>query len=228
MIEKKNHRPIRSFVRRMGRTKPSQQKAFDRLWALWGRAVSAGALDIETTFGQKNKTILEIGFGMGQSLLEMAQQSPETNFIGIDVHRPGVSALLSGIEREGLSNLRLYQEDAIDVLNHCIADHSLDTVQLFFPDPWPKSRHHKRRLVQPTFIALLHQKLKSGGLIHFATDWAHYAHHMMAVLEASPDVKNLAGKDLFFTQPTARVQTKFERRALRLGHEIFDLCFLAK
>ena len=162
---------------------------------------------------------------MGQSLVAMAEAAPDTNFIGIEVHRPGVGKLLHTMEQRGVDNIRVYCHDAVEVLRDCIPDASLDTVQIFFPDPWHKKRHHKRRLIQPPFVALLTRKLKSGGILHLATDWQNYAEQMMEVLSAAGGLDNTAGPGQFAPRPESRPLTKFELRGERLGHGVWDLVF---
>ena len=169
--------------------------------------------------------MLEIGFGMGQSLVAMAAAAPEKNFIGVEVHLPGVGRLLHSMEDEGVDNIRVYCHDAVEILNDCIDDASLDTVQIFFPDPWHKKRHHKRRLIQPDFVDLLCRKLKPGGVLHLATDWENYAEQMMEVLSANTQLRNQAGEGEFAPRPDHRPLTKFERRGERLGHGVWDLLF---
>jgi tRNA (guanine-N7-)-methyltransferase len=167
---------------------------------------------------------LEIGFGMGSSLLQMAQAAPAKNFIGIEVHRPGVGKLLHDMAAAGVENIRIYCDDAVDVLQQCIADDSLDSVQIFFPDPWHKKRHNKRRLIQPEFVQLLHRKLKIGGVLHAATDWQDYAEHILAVMQTAPNYRNCADKD-YAVRPEYRPKTKFEQRGERLGHGVWDIIF---
>lgn len=226
---------IRSFVRREGRITPSQKRALKQLWPKYGLTVESGYLDSEKTFGRCATLVLEIGFGMGESLLAMAKANPETNYIGIEVHRPGIGALLSALAKEQIDNVRIYQEDAISVLTTCIKNKSLDTIQIFFPDPWPKKRHHKRRLIQPVFLDLVYQKLKEGGQLHLVTDWEDYAKYIMDILTNHPGFKNEVGEGQFvvnkgFTQGAKHLQkvrpeTKFERRGQRLGHSIWEMLF---
>lgn len=219
-------RKVRSFVRREGRLTASQQKALENNWDRYGLAVNDGLVNLDTLFAKKASTVLEIGFGMGQSLLAMAEQNPEKNYIGVEVHRPGVGTILREIELRELNNVRVYAEDAIEVLNHCIPDHSLSGVQLFFPDPWPKKRHHKRRIVQPEFVHLIKSKLVENGFFHMATDWQNYAEHMMAVLTEAEGFTNKYGAGNYASSAEARPETKFERRGLKLGHGVWDLVFL--
>ena len=219
-----HHRPLRSFVIRAGRQTASQKEALEKYWSHYVIDDTTRMLDTEVLFGRQAPLVLEIGFGMGDSLAEMAAASPDKDFIGIEVHRPGVGKLLGHIERLGLTNLRIYCHDAVEILARCIADHSLDTVQIFFPDPWHKKKHNKRRLVQPAFIADLSTKLVPGGTIHLATDWQPYAEHMMDVMSAAPALTNTAGAGAY-ARDTGRPETKFERRGHRLGHGVWDLVF---
>lgn len=225
MSEGQRHRHIRSYVLRTGRMTPGQQRAFDENWSRWGLEHSDGPLDFELAFGRPGPRVLEIGFGMGQSLVAMAAEAPGTNFIGIEVHKPGVGRLLHSMADDGVDNIRVYCHDAVEVLADCIADESLDTVQIFFPDPWHKKRHHKRRLVQPEFIAQLTRKLKPGGILHLATDWENYAEQMMEVLSATEGLVNTCMAGEYAPRPQHRPLTKFERRGERLGHGVWDLLF---
>ncbi len=223
--ENKQLRSVRTFVIRAGRMTPAQEKALDQQWPVYGLQIADGALDFATLFGREAPVVLEIGFGMGDSLLAMAQALPEQNFIGVEVHRPGVGRLLNNITKAGLSNVRVFKEDALDVLEHCVADASLDCLQLFFPDPWPKKKHHKRRMVQPDFVQKLRPKLKIGGCFHMATDWQPYAEHMMEVMSAAEGYRNRAGEGQYSPQPDSRPDTKFQRRGEKLGHGVWDLVF---
>ncbi|OOG23977.1 tRNA (guanosine(46)-N7)-methyltransferase TrmB [Thioalkalivibrio denitrificans] len=218
------HRPIRSFVRREGRLTPGQQRALETLWPRYGIDFSEEPLDLAAIFGRSAPVTLEIGFGNGESLAQMAEAAPERDFLGIEVHRPGVGRLLARIEALGLTNLRVMCHDAVEVLEHRIAPGCLDTVQIFFPDPWHKKRHHKRRLIQPAFVALLATRLRSGGTLHLATDWEDYARHMLDVLNASPEFRNTA--DGFAPRPPHRPLTKFEQRGQTRGHGVWDLIFM--
>jgi tRNA (guanine-N7-)-methyltransferase len=219
------HRPIRSYVLRMGRLTDGQQRAFDEYWPRFGLAHSDGLLDYAATFGREAPRVLEIGFGMGQSLVAMAAAAPATDFIGIEVHRPGVGKLLHSMEAECVSNIRIYCHDAVEVLRDCIPPASLDTIQIFFPDPWHKKRHHKRRLIQPAFAEQLVAYLKPGGILHLATDWENYAEQMLEVLTATPGLENTAGSGNYAPKPESRPLTKFEQRGERLGHGVWDLLF---
>jgi len=217
-------RRIRSFVRREGRMTDAQQRALKELWPRYG-IDSNTQIDPPALFGRNAPVTLEIGFGNGDTLLAMAQASPETDFIGIEVHRPGVGRLLQALEREDIRNVRVMCDDAVEILQHCIPDNSLDRVLLFFPDPWHKKRHHKRRIVQPGFIGLLARKLRQGGILHMATDWENYAAHMLDVTGASSAFRNCAGAGHYAEKPDYRPTTKFEQRGQRLGHGVWDLLF---
>ena len=217
------HRSIRSFVLRQGRVTVAQQRALDEHFSRFGVPYSSGLLDLDACFGRKAPRILEIGFGMGETTAAIAAAHPDNDYLGIEVHTPGVGSLMKRIAEAGLTNIRVIQHDAVEVLEHMLAPASLDGVHLFFPDPWPKKRHHKRRLVQPPLIALVASRLKPGGYFHAATDWENYAEQMLAVLAAEPALKNTAGG--YAPRPESRPQTKFEGRGLRLGHRVWDLVF---
>jgi len=217
-------RRIRSFVRREGRLTAAQQRAIDVLWPQYG-IEPQGVIDFDVLFGRRCPVVLEIGFGNGDSLLQMAEASSDECFLGVEVHRPGIGTLLQGVERLGLTNLRISNRDSVELLRDHIADASLHRVQIYFPDPWPKARHHKRRLVQPEFVQLLRRKLKPGGRLHLATDWEHYAEHMREVLEAAEGFNNIAGSGQWHPRPEWRPETKFERRGLKLGHVVHDLIY---
>jgi tRNA (guanine-N7-)-methyltransferase len=214
---------IRSFVRREGRFTRGQRHAIDTLWERYGVNPAPELLDLDKLFRRCAPRVLEIGFGNGESLAAMAQAHPQADFLGIEVHRPGVGHLLMRIEALGLSNLRVICADAVEVIKYRLPDTDLDRVQVFFPDPWPKQRHHKRRLIQPAFVELLAPKLKPDGYLHLATDWEDYALHMLKVLEASEDFVNAA--NAFAPRPDCRPLTKFEQRGLSLGHKVWDLLF---
>ncbi len=226
MTEAQGLRRIRSFVRRQGRLTEGQSRALQDYWQDYGLELTDTPIDLDTCFGRSAPTLLEIGFGNGDSLLAMAASAPDKNFIGIEVHRPGVGAIINNAERQGITNLRVFCEDAVEVLNYSIPDDSLVGVQLFFPDPWHKKRHHKRRIVQPDFVNLVADKLASGGYFHMATDWENYAEHMMAVMSASERFTNKAGAGNYSARPDYRSETKFERRGLKLGHGVWDLIFI--
>ena len=181
--------------------------------------------DWQSQFGNTHPLKLEIGFGMGKSLVEMAKNAPELNFIGVEVHRPGVGACIGLAQEEGVNNLKVYEHDAIEVLADCIPAESLTTVQLFFPDPWHKKKHHKRRIVQASFVEVIRQKLKMGGVFHMATDWENYAECMLEDMKSSPGYKNLSSNDDYVPRPDSRPLTKFENRGQNLGHGVWDLQF---
>lgn len=217
------HPPIRSFVLRQGRVSNAQRRAVDTLSSVYGIAYAPSALDFEQLFGRRAPTILEIGFGMGETTALIAQAHPENDYLGIEVHTPGVGSLLKLIAEGGLANLRLIQHDAVEVLEHMIAPGSLAGAHIFFPDPWPKKRHHKRRLIQPGFVALLASRLAPGAYLHAATDWQEYAEQILAVFAAEPALANTAPG--FAPRPDYRPQTKFESRGLKLGHGVWDIIF---
>lgn len=225
MTELEQQRRIRSYVLRTGRMTIAQRRAFDEGWQRWGLEHGAGMLQYDALFGRSGPRVLEIGFGMGQSLAEMARENPATNFLGVEVHKPGVGRLLHAIAEHNLDNIRIYCHDAVEILRDCVPDASLDTVQIFFPDPWHKKRHNKRRLIQPSFVALVQEKLKSGGTLHLATDWEDYAHQMMDVLSRCNGLSNTSGDGQFASRPEHRPLTKFELRGERLGHGVWDLVF---
>lgn len=228
MVELKTERPlraIRSFVLRTGRMTKGQESAYEQFWPLAGLSLADGPLDSAACFGRAAPLVFEIGFGMGQSLVEMAAAAPDTDFIGVEVHKPGVGRLLMAMGEQQLTNLRVYCDDAVEVLARCIADESLDRVQVYFPDPWHKKKHHKRRLIQPTFVQQLRKKLKPGGVLHLATDWEHYAEHMLEVMSAAEGFQNKAGAGEYSPRPDYRPLTKFEQRGQRLGHGVWDLLF---
>ncbi|MFH0257417.1 tRNA (guanosine(46)-N7)-methyltransferase TrmB [Vibrio rumoiensis] len=219
-------RRIRSFVRREGRLTKGQEKAIEECWATMGIDFVQQRLDWKEVFGNDNPVVLEIGFGMGASLVEMAKNAPEKNFIGIEVHSPGVGACLASAQEAGVTNLRVMCHDAVEVFEHMIPDNSLITLQLFFPDPWHKKRHHKRRIVQLGFAEMVRQKLIiSEGIFHMATDWENYAEHMIEVMNEAPGFENIATDGDFIPRPDERPLTKFEARGHRLGHGVWDIKF---
>lgn len=218
-------RQVRSYVRRQARFSQGQKFALENYWPHYGLEFTPQLINYAQVFGRQATTVLEIGFGMGNSLLEMAKAMPDKNFIGIEVHRPGIATLLRNIEEQNLGNIRIYKVDANDVLEHCIPDKSLDEVLLYFPDPWPKKRHQKRRIVQPKFIELVRRKLRMGGIFHMATDWQHYAEHMLSLMSQAPGFINQAGVGNYAKRPTYRPLTKFEARGQKLGHGVWDLIF---
>ncbi|MGF1548562.1 MAG: tRNA (guanosine(46)-N7)-methyltransferase TrmB [Thiotrichales bacterium] len=219
------HRAVRSYVLRQGRMTASQERALDQLWGRFGVEPTQQPLDLDALFKREAPRVLEIGFGDGENLITQALAHPEHDFIGIEVHAPGVGRVLNQIDALEISNVRVLRHDAVEVLERMIPRTSLAKIQLFFPDPWPKKRHHKRRLVQPDFVFLLSERVGAGGLLHFATDWADYAAQMLAVLDQCPALRNTEAGGGFATAPPPRASTRFERRGLRLGHAVFDLVY---
>jgi tRNA (guanine-N7-)-methyltransferase len=216
-------RPVRSYVLRQGRITAAQSRAFESLYPRYGIPYAPQPLDARRVFGRDAPLVLEIGSGMGETTAEIAQARPEADFIAVEVHAPGVGSLHNRIEAEGIANLRVIRHDAHDVLAHMIPDAALAGLHIFFPDPWPKKRHHKRRLVQPEFVALAARKLAPGGILHAATDWRDYAEQMLAVFSAEPLLENSCAG--FAPRPAYRPLTKFEARGLKLGHGSWDLVF---
>ena len=223
MNDKVIHSHIRSFVRRQGRLSPAQYRAVDTLLPRFGIEYAAQPLDLELAFGRGAPKILEIGFGMGDSTATIALANPENDYLCLEVHTPGVGNLLKLIDAQNISNIRIIQHDAVEVLRDMLADGSLDGVHIFFPDPWHKARHNKRRLIQAPFIAVLVQKIKPGGYIHVATDWQDYAEQVLRVLNEEIAVQNTAAD--YAPRPDYRPLTKFEKRGLNLGHGVWDLVF---
>ncbi|HCX00263.1 MULTISPECIES: tRNA (guanosine(46)-N7)-methyltransferase TrmB [Pantoea] len=218
-------RRIRSFVRRQGRLTKGQQLALDQYWPEMGVEFQPEPLDLTQLFGRDAPVVLEIGFGMGASLVTMAQNNPQQNFLGIEVHAPGVGACLASAKEANVENLRVMCHDAVEVLEKMIPDNSLRMVQLFFPDPWHKARHNKRRIVQVPFAELVMRKLKLGGVFHMATDWEAYAEHMLDVMSSIDGYKNQSETQNYVPRPETRPLTKFEQRGQRLGHGVWDLMF---
>ena len=218
-------RRIRSFVRRQGRLTKGQEQALDQYWPVMGVEFQPEPLDLVALFGRDAPVVLEIGFGMGASLVSMAQSNPHQNFLGIEVHAPGVGACLGSAKEAGVENLRVMCHDAVEVLETMIPDNSLSMVQLFFPDPWHKARHNKRRIVQAPFAELVLSKLKPGGVFHMATDWEAYAEHMLSVMSSVEGYRNQSESSDYVPRPETRPLTKFEQRGQRLGHGVWDLMF---
>jgi tRNA (guanine-N7-)-methyltransferase len=216
-------RSVRSFVLRQGRATAGQERALTQLWPKYGVEYSPARLDLQALFGRAAPRMLEIGFGAGEALLEFATAHPEMDCIGIEVHRPGVGRLLLGAEAATLRNLRLICHDAVEVLQHQLAPASIELAHIFFPDPWPKKRHHKRRLIQAPFVELLAQAIAPGGTLRLATDWEHYAQQMREVIDASSKFVNVAADAGFVARSAERALTRFERRGQRLGHGVWDL-----
>lgn len=221
----KKHRNIRSFVLRKGRLTIAQQHALDELWPHYGIESSETVLDFDDHFDRPADVIVEIGFGNGESTWQMAQQEPEKNFIGIEVHEPGVGQLLMALEEHHIDNVRIASEDAVVFLQQRIADDSLAGIRIFFADPWPKKRHHKRRIIQPEFVNQLARCLRKDGILHLATDWQPYAVHILEVMQSSPDFTNLSANGDYCERPDWRPYTKYEERGEKLGHEVRDLLY---
>lgn len=219
------HRPVRSFVLREGRLTRGQQRAFERMWPRLGVDFDGRPLDLPVLFGNDRPVWLEIGFGNGEALAEMARRHPRRNYLGIEVHRPGVGHLLLRAQELGLENLRVLRHDAVEVIRDGIGDAALAGVCLFFPDPWHKKRHHKRRILQPALVEQLARVIRPGGLFHAATDWQDYAAQMMRVLSADDRFENCAGPGAYTPRPQERPLTRFEQRGRRLGHGVWDLLF---
>jgi tRNA (guanine-N7-)-methyltransferase len=217
------HPPIRSFVLRQGRVSNAQRRAYDTLLPQFGIPYAAQLIDLDRVFDRNAPKVLEIGFGMGETTATIAAQHPENNYLGIEVHTPGVGSLLKTIAEHNLTNVRIIQHDAVEVLRDMIAPDAFDAVHVFFPDPWPKKRHHKRRLLQPEFISLLVERMKAGAYLHVATDWQEYAEQILDAFSREPRLANTAQD--YAPRPVYRPQTKFESRGLRLGHGVWDIIF---
>ncbi|MEE9254409.1 MAG: tRNA (guanosine(46)-N7)-methyltransferase TrmB [Pseudomonadales bacterium] len=218
-------RSVRSYIRRQGRITRAQARAREQYWSEFGIELRSARLDVTQLFCRTAPLVVEIGFGMGRCLLELAERHPECNFIGIDVYRAGVGALLDGVHRKGLDNVRVFEADAIDVLEHGFRPATVAKLLVYFPDPWPKKRHHKRRLVKRSFLDLAASRLEPRGQLLIATDWAPYAVEMLDVLKAHPLFANAGGADGFAARPAQRPLTRFEERGIRLGHAVYDLVF---
>ncbi len=216
---------IKSFAIRAGRMTENQQRGWNTGFPKHGFQLSEKNFDWDLSFEVAGRRVLEIGFGMGDSLVAMARQNPADRYLGIEVHTPGVGKLLSEVDKYGINNLKVFAEDAVQVIDEAIPLQSVDLMQIFFPDPWHKKRHHKRRLIQPEFVELVVSRLSDGGYLHLATDWQPYAEHMMEVLSASSALINTAGLNNYILRPESRPETKFERRGHRLGHGVWDLMF---
>ena len=219
-------RKVRSFVLRTGRLSEFQRQTMNDNWAAYGLEHQTEPFDFPTIYGNTNPIILEIGFGMGKSLVEMALQNPDKNYLGIEVHTPGVGACLAYAVEKQVKNLRVICHDATEILRDSIADNSLGGLQLFFPDPWHKAKHHKRRIVQPHFVETIYQKLQPNGFIHFATDWQNYAEQMLDVLKSAVGLRNVSPTNDYIPRPDFRPLTKFEQRGHKLGHGVCDLYFI--
>jgi tRNA (guanine-N7-)-methyltransferase len=225
MTDTEHPRTIRSFVTRAGRITDAQVRALEVLWPKYGVEFGSDALDGDALFGRHAPRTVEIGFGNGENLARMAAAHPERDYLGIEVHRPGVGRLLLALEDGHLANVRVICHDAVEVLAQQIPQQSLDEVMILFPDPWPKKRHHKRRLVQSSFVELVTERLRLGGIVRMATDWQPYAEEMLAVLTAHPRLRNLAADSTYIPRPAERSATRFEKRGERLGHDVWDLAF---
>ncbi|MDN5923458.1 MAG: tRNA (guanosine(46)-N7)-methyltransferase TrmB [Xanthomonadales bacterium] len=219
------HRPVRSFVLREGRITPAQQRAFDAHWQRFGLDYHSDVRDLDACFGRHAPRVMEIGFGNGAALAWAAAHDPARDYLGIEVHRPGVGRLMNTLAAQASDNVRLYRHDAVEVLREEMAPDALAEVRIWFPDPWPKKRHHKRRLLQPAFAELLAARVQAGGLLHLATDWGEYAQHMFEVLDASPLWRNRLGAGQSAPRPDWRIETHFERRGTKLGHGVWDLLY---
>ena len=219
------HRRIRSFVLRMGRMTAGQQRALEQHWPQFGIDFSPTPLDLDAVFGRNAPRVIEIGFGSGDALAAYALAHPEMDCLGIEVHRPGAGHLLLQVESAALTNVRASCHDAVEVLTQQIPPASIDAIHIFFPDPWHKARHHKRRLIQPAFADLLAITLKPGGMLRLATDWQHYAEHMRAVLDEHVEFINTADASGYLPRPDDRPLTRFERRGHRLGHGVWDMAY---
>lgn len=221
-------REIKSFVKRIGRMTAGQKRAIDDLWPRYGLDYTGTPRNLTAAFGNAAPVVLEIGFGNGEALFAAAKSDPARNYLGIEVHEPGVGRVLKDAAAADLTNLRVMRVDAVDVLRHEIADAALTELRLYFPDPWHKFKHHKRRIVQPAFVELVAAKLRPDGLFHLATDWAPYAEHMLDVLEASPHFRNQLGPRAIAPRPEWRIETHFQKRGERLGHGVFDLLYVRR
>jgi tRNA (guanine-N7-)-methyltransferase len=218
-------RPVRSFVLRAGRLTEGQKRALDELWPLYGIDEGENQINLDDLFGNDHPVIMEIGFGNGDATWQMAAAHQEENYLGVEVHRPGVGHLLLKLEDNGISNVRIACEDAVELLRKRIPRDSLAGVRIYFPDPWPKKRHHKRRIIQAPFIELLAEKMQTAGILHMATDWEQYAEHMLEVMHNSQEFVNLSPDGTACPKPEWRPATKYEKRGERLGHGVFDLVF---
>jgi tRNA (guanine-N7-)-methyltransferase len=218
-------RRIRSFVLREGRMTPAQQRAFDTLWSRFGIDYHAALQDFGARFGRRALRVMEIGFGNGEALAWASEHDQARDFIGVEVHGPGVGRLMNTLAARDASNVRLYKHDAVEVLEHEIGPGALAEARIWFPDPWHKKRHNKRRLIQPDFVALLASRMAPDGLLHLATDWQAYAEHMLEVMEASPHWRNQLGPRQYAEKPAWRIETHFERRGMKLGHGVWDLLY---
>lgn len=221
-------RTVKSFARRQRRLTPRLEKAMDAAWPQFGVEIPDHLLNLEKLFGNTAPVICEIGFGHGDTLIPMALANPDKNYLGIEVHEPGIAAVMQLIIEHAIKNIRIIQNDAVKIMQEHIPDHALSRVHIYFPDPWPKKRHHKRRIIQAEFVQLLRQKLSDGGAVHCATDWENYAQHMMAILSDAPGFTNAMGDNQYAdnAQLQLRTNTKFEKRGVKLGHGVWDVVFM--
>ena len=224
-MDKEHKRTIRSYVLRQGRLTDGQAKALEQCWSVYGLDFKHEVIDLPSMFHRTAPKILDIGSGMGETLISLADRHPENDYLAIEVHRPGVGSLIRHAMDKGLHNIRIINQDVIDVIQFQLTDNCLDEVYIFFPDPWPKKRHHKRRLVNPEFIKRLKAKLKLNARMYLATDWEDLAQHILTVCDADPGLINIAGNGNFTPRPAWRPQTKFERRGQKLNHQVWDLCY---
>lgn len=220
-----HRRTVRSFVLREGRITPAQQRAFEQHWQRFGVDYTGETCDLDSLFGRRAPRVLEIGFGNGEALAWSSGQDPTRDHLGVEVHRPGVGRLMNALATQHARNVRIWRHDAVEVLSNGIPPAALDEVRVWFPDPWPKKRHHKRRLIRPEFVALLASRVKVGGLLHLATDWPGYASHMREVLAARADWRLREGESGEDRRPPWRIETRFERRGVKLGHPVTDLLY---
>lgn len=225
-VDKCDHqRKIRSYVRREGRFTPAQKLAYESLWPVYGLDVTSEKWDLSRLFGRQSDVFLELGFGDGRVLKMLSARHPENDYLGIEVHRPGVGRVMRELEEQGLRNVRVASEDGMEVLQRNIPEQSLAGILIFFPDPWHKKKHKKRRMIQPEFVHAAAQRLQQGGILHLATDWEDYAQQMLEVLSAEPLLKNTSVENTYVERPQSRPLTKYEQRGLRLGHGVWDLVF---
>jgi tRNA (guanine-N7-)-methyltransferase len=223
--ENPEFRKVRSYVLRGGRLTEGQKRALEQLWPEYGVDLAEGSLEFDQLFGNTRPVVLDIGFGSGESTLKLAEMRPDENFLGVEVHPPGVGHLLLNLRKRDIKNVKVVCADAVALLQSHIADQQLQGMCLFFPDPWPKKRHHKRRIVQASFIDLLENKMRPGGFLHMATDWTPYAEHMLEVIEPRIAFKNCSPSGDYCSRPEWRAMTKYERRGQRLGHQVHDMIF---
>lgn len=224
----KQLKPIRSFVRRYRNLSVNKQKIFDEMWLKYGLEVTDKQISSQKTFGNNAPLILEIGFGNGETIFSLAQQYPAKNFIGIEIHKPGITHLFNLLKKQPLNNIKIYNEDALIIFQQCVQEQAVDKILILFPDPWQKRRHHKRRLIQPQFIDLVYSKLKPNGILHIATDWEDYANHIISIFQTNSNFIRQDPAKLSLTFPERPILTKFEERGKKLGHKIVELLFVAE